>query len=109
MRKVVGFVLFALALTSLAVAQSSPAANSTRKITFRVAPVYPELAKKTRIQGVVKVEAGVRANGTVKSARPLGGNPVLIDAAIDAIRKWKFEPAAADTTEIIQLTFTPEE
>jgi TonB family protein len=61
------------------------------------------------IQGMVKVEAVVRANGTVKSARALGGNPVLIDAATDAVSKWKFEPAPADTTEIVQLSFTPEE
>jgi TonB family protein len=107
MRKVVGFVVLTLVLTSLALAQTSPASNS-RKVTSRVAPSYPELAKKMHIQGVVKVEAIVRANGTVKSARPLGGNPVLIDAAIDAVSKWKFEPTNADTTEVVQLTFAPE-
>jgi TonB family protein len=109
MRKVVGFVLFALVLTSLAPAQSSQASNSPRKVASRVAPNYPELAKKMHIQGIVKVEAVVRANGTVKSTRALGGNPVLIDAATDAVSKWKFEPASADTTEIVQLSFTPEQ
>jgi TonB family protein len=105
MRKVVGFVLIVLVLTSLAFAQSSPA----RKVTTRVDPTYPELAKKMHIQGVVKVEAIVRANGTVKSTRVLGGNPVLIDAATDAISKWKFEPAQLDTTEVVQLIFAPQQ
>lgn len=104
MRKIVGFVWIASLLTGLALAQSP---ESTRKVTSRVTPAYPELAKKMHIQGVVKVEVVVRANGTVKSTRALGGNPVLIDAATDAVSKWKFEPSAADTTEIVQLTFTP--
>ena len=65
-----------------------------RKITARVAPAYPELA-----------EAIVRPNGTVKSTRVLGGNPVLVEAAQDAVGKWKFEPAASETTEIAQVAF----
>ena len=109
MYKAVGFVLFALVLTSLAPAQTSQAGNSVRKVSARVAPVYPELAKKMHIQGAVKVEAIVRANGTVKSTRALGGNPVLIDAATDAVGKWKFEPAPNDTTEVVQLNFSPEQ
>jgi TonB family protein len=57
------------------------------------------------IHGIVKVEAIVRANGSVKSTRVLGGNPVLVDAAVDAINKWKFEPEQSETTEVVQLTF----
>jgi TonB family protein len=109
MRKLQKFVLFALVLTSLAFAQTSPASGSLRKVTSKVSPAYPELARKMHIQGVVKVEAIVRANGTVKSTRVLGGNPVLIDAATDAVSKWKFEVASADTTEVVQLNFSPEQ
>jgi TonB family protein len=57
------------------------------------------------MHGVVRLEAVVRANGSVKSTRVLGGNPVLVDAAIDAVGKWKFEPAQNETTEVIQLAF----
>ncbi|HVN17515.1 MAG TPA: energy transducer TonB [Dongiaceae bacterium] len=71
----------------------------------RTAPVYPELARKMHIHGIVKVEAIVRPNGTVKSTRVLGGNPVLVEAAQDAVGKWKFEPAQSETTEIVQLAF----
>ena len=79
--------------------------NSDRKVSARVAPAYPELARKMHIHGVVRIEAIVRPNGTVKSTRVLGGNPVLVEAAQDAARKWKFEPAPSETTEIVQLAF----
>ena len=105
-----GVVLIAIALigitTSVASAQSTSAsANSDRKISSRISPSYPDLAKKMHIHGVVRVEAVVRANGTVKTTRVLGGNPVLVDAAIDAVGKWKFEPTQNETTEIVQLSF----
>jgi TonB family protein len=109
MRKV--FSLIAIALVSfagLAIAQSSTASGSERKVNSRVAPNYPELAKKMHIQGIVKIEAVVRPNGSVKSTRVLGGNPVLVDAAADAVSKWKFETGQSETTEVVQLTFVPQ-
>lgn len=94
---------------SLASAQTANAPNnSDRKVELRVAPVYPELAKKMHIRGSVRVEATVRPNGTVKSTRVLGGNPVLIQSAQDAVSKWKFEAAQGETTEIVQLSFEAE-
>jgi len=100
-------IMVALVATAslLSNAQNGSSANSDRKVATRVAPVYPELAKRMHIHGVVKVEAIVRPNGAVKSTRVLGGNPVLVDAAQQAIAKWKFEPTQAETTEIVQLTF----
>lgn len=108
MRKAV--LLFAAVLAALSVSpasaqNSTQTAHSARKISERVAPVYPELARKMHIHGIVKVEAIVRSNGQVKSTRVLGGNPVLVDAALEAVGKWKFETAQAETTEIVQLTF----
>ena len=93
-------------MTTLASAQSASAsANSDRKVSTRVAPVYPELAKKMHIHGVVKVEAVVRPNGSVKSTRVLGGNPVLVEAAQDAVGKWKFDATQSETTEVVQVSF----
>jgi TonB family protein len=92
--------------TSLAMAQSTRAPSvSERRIVSRVAPVYPDLAKRMHIHGIVRIQATVKPNGAVKSARVLGGNPVLVDAAVDAVGKWKFEPALAETTEVLQVTF----
>jgi TonB family protein len=82
-------------------------AHAERKVIITVAPVYPELAKRTRISGLVKLEVVVRANGTVKSTKVVGGNPVLIQPATDAVLKWKFEAAPEDTTEVVRLTFDP--
>ena len=92
--------------TGIAIAQNGPVTSAAeRKVTTRVAPVYPELAKKMHIHGVVKVEAVVKPNGTVKSTRIVGGNPVLLESAKDAVGKWKFEPAQSETTEVVQLVF----
>jgi len=97
-----------VAVTAL-FAQNVPVQSSAdRKVITRIAPAYPELAKRMHLQGVVKVEAIVRPNGTVKSTRVLGGNPVLVNSAMDAINKWKFEPASSETIELVQLTFAPE-
>jgi TonB family protein len=108
-----GTLLITVALvaltTSVGTAQSSSTASekagADRKVATRVSPAYPELAKKMHIHGAVRVEAVVRPNGSVKSTRVLGGNPVLVDAALDAVGKWKFESAQGETTEVVQLVF----
>lgn len=108
-KKAAFFVVAFIALTAMVAAQSSSSTSSgSRKVTERVAPTYPDLARRMHIQGTVKVEAVVRPNGTVKSTRVLGGSPVLVEAATDAVAKWKFEPGPDETTEIIQLTFAPQ-
>ena len=79
--------------------------NAERRAVDKVPAVYPEIAKRNRIRGVVKLEVVVRENGSVKSTKVLGGSPVLIESAADAIRKWKFEPASQETTEVVQVQF----
>jgi TonB family protein len=100
-------VLVAIAVISLPQLQAQSVSESPtdRKVSSRVAPAYPELAKRMHIRGIVKIEAVVRPNGVVKSTRVLGGNPVLVEAASDAVKKWKFEPAPGETTQVVQLTF----
>jgi TonB family protein len=105
-----GVLLLAAVMAALTIStttgQTAPeSSHSERKVASRVTPVYPELAKKMHIRGTVKVEAIVRPNGQVKSTRLLGGNPVLVTAALDAVSKWKFETAQSETTEVVQLTF----
>lgn len=98
-------IMLALSSNPLRAQNTTVSSNSERKVSARIAPAYPELAKKMHIHGVVRIEAIVRPNGTVKSTRILGGNPVLVEAAQDAVGKWKFEPAQSETTEIVQLAF----
>jgi TonB family protein len=76
-------------------------------VVDKVAPVYPDLAKRMHITGVVKLEVVVRANGSVRTTKVVGGNPVLIQSATDAVRKWKFETASEETTGVVELMFDP--
>jgi TonB family protein len=78
-----------------------------RAVKSRVAPVYPELARRMKIVGVVRVEITVSANGSVKSARLVGGHPVLANAALDAVKRWRFETASAESTGVVQFRFDP--
>lgn len=108
-RSVTAF-LAVLALAGLALVpaqQASAQAHPDRKVISKVSPTYPELAKRMHLQGSVKLEVGVKADGNVKSTRVIGGNPVLIQAAADAVSKWKFEVTQGETVEIVQLTFQP--
>jgi protein TonB len=78
-----------------------------RAVKTKVTPVYPELAKRMNIVGVVKVQITVAPNGSVKNAKVLGGHPVLANAALEAVKQWRFETASGETTGIVQFRFDP--
>ncbi len=86
-----------VALVVLAMALMRPAQAEDRKIKTQVEPVYPELAKSMHLTGTVRVEVTVNEQGTVKDTKVVGGNPVLADAAVKAVQKWKFEPGPEET------------
>jgi TonB family protein len=77
----------------------------TRKVVSRVAPVYPALARKLNLHGLVKLEVVIASDGSVKSAEVTGGNPVLAQAAVDAVRKWRYEATPEQTHGLVELTF----
>ena len=78
-----------------------------RRAKSRVEPAYPALARRMNITGTVKVEVVVAPNGSVKDARVVGGHPVLATAALDAAKKWRFEPASMESTGVIDFKFEP--
>lgn len=88
-------------------AQAQQNEEILRRAKSKVEPVYPELARKMNIAGTVKIEVTVLPNGTVKEARIVGGHPVLASAALDAAKKWKFEPASGESTGVIEFKFEP--
>jgi TonB family protein len=98
--------------------QSNPGASSAqnsaqnndiyRRAKVKVQPAYPDLARKMEISGVVKIEITVAPNGTVKDAHVVGGHPVLAGAALDAAKKWRFEPASAESSGVIEFKFDTE-
>lgn len=100
-------VLACVLLSSLIfMSHLATAQESTRKVVSRVSPQYPNLARSMRLQGNVKAEVLVAPNGTVKSVEIKGGHPLLGQAAQNAIREWKWEPAPHETHEIVELKFT---
>jgi TonB family protein len=100
------FIVILLLLLAVAAA---PAQDSTpqqaRKVLLRVNPTYPDLAKRLHLSGVVKLRATIAPNGSVKLVEPVGGNPVLLKAAQDAVSNWKFAPAPDETREVVELRF----
>ena len=98
----------ALALALIIPAFSSRAQaqeETTRKIKSRVDPMYPELARRMHISGTVKLQVVISKDGTVKSTKVIGGPPLLIDASVDAVKRWKFEEAKDETTQPVEFKY----
>ena len=88
-------------------AQEEPS-GPKRQVVNKVVPAYPDLARKMNIRGSVRLLVVVAPGGQVKSTKVLGGNPVLAKAAEDAVLRWKFAPAPAETAEPVELRFNPQ-
>jgi periplasmic protein TonB len=80
-------------------------ADDNRKVLKQVAPVYSEIARRANITGTVKVEVTIAPNGAVKSTKLVGGSPLLADSALEAVKSWKYEPAASETTTVVIFNF----
>jgi TonB family protein len=92
-----------LAFTMLTTLSANAATE--RAVKTKVPPVYPELAKRMKISGVVKVEATVDPDGKVTGVKTLNGNSALQNAAEEAVRKWKFVPGDGNATVDVEVTF----
>ena len=103
-KKILGAVAASLFALSLA---SSQTVNDEghRKTKSKTAPVYPELARRMNIAGKVKIEVTIAPDGRVRTARPIGGHPVLVQSCVDAVKEWKYEPANEETTQIVEFDF----
>lgn len=74
-----------------------------------VAPAYPAVARMSRVQGLVIVEATIGADGAVTDARVLKSVPLLDAAAIDAVRQWRFTPTRLNGVPVpVVMTVTVE-
>ena len=102
--------LFILAImvtvAGLAVVPNRAWSEEDRKVKTRINPTYPDLAKRMNVTGTVKVLVVIAASGAVKSAKPVGGHPLLIEPALEAVKKWKYEPASDETTATVEFVFT---
>jgi TonB family protein len=103
------FLLLLILTMGAAPARAAGAQDSGpgRRIIHKTMPVYPALARQINFAGTVKVVAVVTPEGKVKTVEPVGGSPILIDAAKAAIVQWKFAPATEESREVIELHFNP--
>ena len=62
------------------------------RIINRVQPVYPALARQTRISGTVRLHAIIGKEGTIQQLEVMNGHPLLQQAALDAVRQWRYQP-----------------
>jgi protein TonB len=62
------------------------------KLVNKVQPLYPPLARQTRISGTVRLHAIIAKNGSVEQLEVISGHPLLVQAALDAVRQWKYQP-----------------
>ena len=80
-------------------------ADSERKLTFSVKPVYPETLRKLNIGGTVRLRVFISAQGKVEDVRLLGGNPILGEAAVSAVKKWVYAPGRSRSIVVVSILF----
>lgn len=83
-------------------AQQSPtiitiqSANAEQNLVKRVSPIYPSIAKLVHVQGDVHLEVVISKDGAVSSVKVLSGDPMLVQAAVEAVKQWQFKPFVSD-------------
>ncbi len=61
-------------------------------LVHRVQPEYPPLARSARIQGSVELSALISKQGTIENLQVRSGHPMLVSAAVNAVRQWRYRP-----------------
>jgi TonB family protein len=92
-------------VTPKVAAQENSSDTAKRKVRTRVMPDYPALARQMNVSGKVKIEATISSDGRVTATRIVGGSPLLVTSASDALKKWRYEPGPKETTELVEFDF----
>jgi TonB family protein len=87
-------------------ASTAFAADVNRPVVSRVSPIYPELAKRMHVSGVVVLRVTVQPDGTVSQTTAASGHALLVTAAQEAVRKWRFVPSSESTESTIDINFS---
>lgn len=107
-------------LAALAVAQDNPPPKHLRVssgvaetlIKHKVTPKYPREAREQGIQGDVLLQGTIDTNGNLVDLKVLRGDPILVKAAVDAVKKWRYRPyilngEPVDVDTMIKIQFHP--
>jgi TonB family protein len=81
--------------------------TGSRKLITRVDPVYPPALHSNHIGGTVKLKVTIASNGNVENVELVGGNPILGESAMTAVKKWVYAPGSRTKTEV-SIPFDPE-
>lgn len=101
-------ILTAVALVAFVLAAASAQqANeeAKRKLKSRINPVPSDVARRMGLSGKVRIELTIAPDGRVKSARALGGHPLLVQACLEAVKEWRYETAPEESTQVVEFEF----
>jgi TonB family protein len=104
-RRILGVALLEIMALGLGVANLQ--AQEGRKVLSSPVPTYPEVAKKLRLVGTVKVQVVIGADGRIKEKNFIGGHPVLVNAVEETLKNWKYAPTSGETTTQLEFSFHP--
>src|ERR1035437_2686837 len=82
-------------------------ANAERKLLTRVEPEYPETLQRLQIGGTVRLMVTISPKGSVDGVQLLGGNPILAESAIKAVKQWVYAPSSSRTISELSIPFVP--
>ena len=81
------------------------------KLIRKVIPIYPQMAKYMRVSGVVQLVGTIAKDGTIRNLQLISGNPILAQAAIEAVKQWVYQPTLLNGEPVeviapIEVSFT---
>ena len=81
--------------------------GSERSLTTRIEPEYPDTLQRLYIGGIVRLELTITPKGRVENVILLGGNPILGQSAMSAVKKWRYAPANSRSVVQVKIRFDP--
>jgi|ERR1035437_4179497 TonB family protein len=84
---------------------NATAADQERKVVHREEPEYPTIAARMNLHGTVKLKIWISPDGTVRRLEYIGGHPMLAEAALQAVKTWKYQATAQESTAVVALKF----
>ena len=77
----------------------------SRHVRHYVRPMLPEIARKMNLRGAVKLEVEIAPDGRVTTVKALGGHPLLVDGASQAVKSWQFDITTQPTVGELTIVF----
>lgn len=106
-RGAIGYVSSASSVEGVRILTIGLPANAERRLITRVEPDYPQTLKRLNIGGTVRLRISISPQGNVGHVELLGGNPILGESAITAVKKWTYAQGRSQTQTVITITFGP--